>query len=125
MDYVGLVLTRAGEWFEHWLASISTTEDDFVDEVAIVDFVGGPLDGYQHAVDVSRLYHLPPSILIPISVAMITRLSDTLEDGLSRDAGNDCDVPRSVASYDLVPHGPRWCYEFNGQFVTDDDNLSA
>ncbi|EMI53297.1 hypothetical protein RSSM_05270 [Rhodopirellula sallentina SM41] len=120
MDYVGFVLNRAGEWLEHWIASIATTEEEFVDEVSPVEFVGGPLDGYEHAVSASKLYHLPPSVLIPISVSLITHLTDTLEEQFSRVPTGHHDLPRSFASYDLEPDGARWRYRFSGHVITDD-----
>lgn len=106
MDYMGLVLTRASQWLEQWFASTTTVESESLDDVELVEFVDGPLDGYRHAVDATRIYHLPPTLVLPISAPRIARLEG---------ADGDCDAsdpPSSFAMYDLVPHGVDWRYRY-------------
>ncbi|MCM2373677.1 hypothetical protein [Aporhodopirellula aestuarii] len=122
MDYVGFVLNQAGKWLEHWFTSTSAADFQASDEVEWVEFIGGPLDGYQHAVDSTRLYHLPPAITIPINCEKIARLSTDDPDEIV-----PVEEPPSQhnAVYDLVPHGVNWRYHFAGQFVANDDNLAT
>ena len=110
MDFLGHVLTRAGQWIEHWYVAFTTLDTELLDGDEWVEFLGGPLDGYRHAVDPARIYHLPPSLVLPISASRIARFRDTVDDSEAVEA---IDRPSSYALYDLEARGDRWCYRFS------------
>ncbi|PAY15875.1 hypothetical protein CKO51_29630 [Rhodopirellula sp. SM50] len=109
MDILGHVLTRTSQWIEHWYVAFTTFDCDLLDRDEWVEFVGGPLDGYRQLVDPAKIYHLPPSLVLPISASRIARFFDMDES----ESVQPTDLPSSYALYDLVACGDRWCYRFS------------
>ncbi|QEF99175.1 hypothetical protein Mal15_32350 [Stieleria maiorica] len=114
MQFFDLVLTQASRWFEQWYESFTRIDAESLDRTEWVEFLGGPLDGYRHAVDAARIYHLPPSLILPMSASQIAHFYDTLEDAAPDEnkPEQSQDRPTRHALYDLVLSGDRWCYRY-------------
>lgn len=113
-----VVWSKAKEWVEqHFPIDVDCRLST---EPETVEFVGGPLDGYEHYVDSIHLYHLPVDLAVPVDRESIRSLDpNSIEpssiETCSSDPSNESGVSarfQSVAFYHLVQKGIRWQYHF-------------
>ena len=117
-----VVWSKAKEWVEQRFP----IDEDFrlSTESETVEFIGGPLDGYEHCVDSVLLYHLPVDLAGPVDRESIRQLDACSLDPSCQSAATLVDPPgqaglspplQSVVFYYLVQKGTRWQYHFESQ----------